>query len=89
MSSWHHVARARGHRVDSIGKLHFHLVGEDHGFTEDGIPMHIIGGKGDLMGLVRQDMPKRGGAKKMAAMVISVRRLLRHRSRQASSRYIT
>jgi len=68
MPSWHHVARARGHRVDSIGKLHFHLAGEDHGFTEEHIPMHIIEGKGDLMGLVRQDMPKRGGAKKMAAM---------------------
>ena len=66
--SWHHELRKRGHRVDSIGKLHFHLTGEDHGFTEEQIPMHIIEGKGDLMGLVRDDMPRRGGAKKMAAM---------------------
>ncbi len=66
--SWHHVLRERGHRVVSIGKLHFHLSGEDHGFTEEQIPMHIIEGKGDLMGLVRDDLPRRGGAKKMAAM---------------------
>jgi len=25
--SWHHVLRSRGHRVVSIGKLHFHLTG--------------------------------------------------------------
>lgn len=66
--SWHHVLRERGHRVVSIGKLHFRLPGEDHGFSEEQIPMHIIDGKGDLMGLVRDDMPRRGGAKKMAAM---------------------
>ena len=66
--SWHHVLRERGHCVASIGKLHFRLAGEDHGFTEEYIPMHIIDGKGDLMGLVRENLPKRGGAKKMAAM---------------------
>jgi choline-sulfatase len=66
--SWHHLLRERGHRVDSIGKLHFRLPGEDHGFSEEQIPMHVIEGKGDLMGLVRDDLPRRGGAKKMAAM---------------------
>jgi len=68
VASWHHVLRERGHQVVSIGKLHFRLPGEDHGFTEEQIPMHIIDGKGDLMGLVREDLPRRGGAKKMAAM---------------------
>jgi choline-sulfatase len=66
--SWHHHLRDRGHRVDSIGKLHFHTRGEDHGFTEEQVPMHILDGKGDLMGLVREDLPRRGGAKKMIAM---------------------
>ena len=66
--SWHHLLRERGHRVDSIGKLHFRLPGEDHGFCEEQIPMHVIEGKGDLMGLVRDELPRRGGAKKMAAM---------------------
>ena len=66
--SWHHVLRERGHRVVSIGKLHFRLVGEDHGFTEEQIPMHIYEGKGDLLGLIRDDMPQRGNSKKMIAM---------------------
>ncbi len=66
--SWHHVLRERGHRVVSIGKLHFRLPDEDHGFTEEQIPMHIIEGKGDLMGLVRERLPRRGGANKMAKM---------------------
>jgi choline-sulfatase len=68
VKSWHHVLRERGHRVVSIGKLHFRKPEEDHGFSEEQIPMHIIEGKGDLMGLVREDQPRRGGATKMAAM---------------------
>ena len=66
--SWHHLLRARGHRVVSIGKLHFRSAGEDHGFSEEIVPMHILEGKGDLMGLVREDLPRRGAAKKLAAM---------------------
>jgi choline-sulfatase len=64
--SWHHLLRDRGHRVVSIGKLHFRQPGEDHGFSEEQIPMHILEGKGDLMGLVREDLPRRGSAAKMA-----------------------
>lgn len=64
--SWHHKLRDRGHQVVSIGKLHFHEFGEDHGFSEEIIPMHIIEGKGDLMGLVRSNLPVRMGAYKMA-----------------------
>jgi choline-sulfatase len=66
--SWHHVLRERGHRVVSVGKLHFRLAGEDHGFSEEQIPMHIYEGKGDLLGLIRDDMPPRGNSKKMIAM---------------------
>jgi choline-sulfatase len=66
--SWHHLLRDAGHRVVSIGKLHFRLPGEDHGFSEEQIPMHIYQGKGDLLGLIRDDMPRRGNSKKMAAM---------------------
>ena len=66
--SWHHKLRERGHAVVSIGKLHFRLEGEDHGFTEEIIPMHILEGKGDLMGLVRSDLPVRRGAYKMAGL---------------------
>ena len=66
--SWHHLLRESGHRVTSVGKLHFRLAGEDHGFSEEIIPMHIYQGKGDLLGLIRDDMPPRGNSKKMIAM---------------------
>ena len=66
--SWHHRLREAGHRVVSIGKLHFRAGGEDHGFSEEIVPMHIVEGKGDLMGLVRDNMPVRKGAYKMAGM---------------------
>lgn len=64
--SWHHKLRDRDHEVVSIGKLHFRKTGEDHGFSEEIIPMHIVEGKGDLMGLVRSELPVRKGAYKMA-----------------------
>ena len=65
--SWHHLLRERGHRVVSIGKLHFRgRPGDDHGFSEEIIPMHIVDGLGDLISLKRgPDMPVRGGAKKL------------------------
>lgn len=66
--SWHHKLRDRGHQVVSIGKLHFRDVGEDHGFSQEIVPMHTIEGKGDLMGLVRSDLPVRKGAYKMAEL---------------------
>lgn len=64
--SWHHKLRERDHEVVSIGKLHFRKSDEDHGFSQEIIPMHIIEGKGDLMGLVRSELPVRKGAYKMA-----------------------
>ena len=64
--SWHHRLRDRNHEVVSIGKLHFHKPDEDHGFSKEIIPMHIVEGKGDLMGLVRSELPVRKGAYKMA-----------------------
>ena len=66
--SWHHHLRARGHRVESIGKLHFRSTGDDNGFHREHIPMHVIEAKGDLMGLVRDDLPVRKGSWKMAGM---------------------
>ncbi len=69
VASWHHLARARGHHVAAIGKLHFRSKQDDNGFSEEQIGMHILDGEGDLLGLVRdEDMPKRGGSYKMARM---------------------
>ncbi len=66
--SWHHLLRDRGHWVMSIGKLHFRATDDDNGFSDERIPMHVIDGKGDLMGLVRDELPERKGAWKMAGM---------------------
>jgi choline-sulfatase len=66
--SWHHHLRDAGHRVVSIGKLHFRSDEDDSGFSETIVPMQVIEGKGDLMGLIRDDLPRRGAAYKMARM---------------------
>jgi choline-sulfatase len=67
--SWHHRLRSRGHRVASIGKLHFRgHPQDDNGFSEEIIPMNIVEGKGDLMGLVRKDLPERGLSWKIAKL---------------------
>jgi choline-sulfatase len=67
--SWHHRLRAKGHRVTSIGKLHFRgHAGDDYGFDDVQIAMQIIEGKGDLMGLVRNDLPERGLSWKIAKL---------------------
>lgn len=51
---WSHVLRERGHEVTSIGKLHFRgWQGDDYGFTENLLPMHIHKGHGMLQMLVR------------------------------------
>ena len=66
--SWHHRLRAAGHRVVSIGKLHFRSDEDDCGFSESIIPMQVVEGKGDLLSLIRDDLPVRGAAYKMARM---------------------
>lgn len=68
IESWHHKLRERGHEVVSIGKLHFRSDKDDYGFTDTILPMHVVEGKGDLMGLIREDLPVRGAAYKMARM---------------------
>ena len=66
--SWHHRLREAGHDVVSIGKLHFRSDDDDCGFSRSIIPMQVIEGKGDLLGLIRDDLPVRGAAYKMARM---------------------
>ena len=68
VASWHHRLRAAGHRVVSVGKLHFRSEEDDCGFSESIVPMHVVEGKGDLLGLIRDDLPVRGAAYKMARM---------------------
>jgi choline-sulfatase len=68
LPSWHHRLRGAGHQVVSIGKLHFRSDEEDSGFSEAIIPMHVVDKKGDLLGLIREDLPVRGAAYKMERM---------------------
>lgn len=66
--TWHGRIRDQGHTVVSVGKLHF-LSGEnDNGFSEEVVPMHIVEGKGALIGLLRatpDGVPPRTGPKAM------------------------
>jgi len=67
--SWHHRLRDKGHRVVSVGKLHFRSTDDDVGFSESIVPMNIFEKKGDLYGLLRgEDMPARADGKKLAAL---------------------
>jgi choline-sulfatase len=51
--TWMHHLRDAGHEVTAIGKLHFRRTADDNGFTEEIEPMHIVGGIGGLLGLLR------------------------------------
>ena len=65
--SWHHLLRDCGHEVVSIGKLHFRGArGDDHGFSREIVPMHIVDAIGDVKGLIRDNIPTRKGGDKMA-----------------------
>ena len=57
--SWGHRLTFRGHRVTTIGKLHYRKVDDPSGFPDQRIPMHVLEGVGDLYGLLRGDMPVR------------------------------
>jgi choline-sulfatase len=64
--SWHHRLRDAGHRVSLIGKLHFRSTDDDNGFTEEILPMHVLGGIGDLLGMIRNPPAPRGGMPALA-----------------------
>nr|WP_306265564.1 sulfatase-like hydrolase/transferase [Pararhizobium sp. IMCC3301] len=64
--SWHHMLRDAGVDVVSIGKLHYR-GGDDYGFTEELIPLHVVDGKGDLKALFRKDPLPKGGTGDIAA----------------------
>lgn len=64
--SWGHRLMAQGHRVTAIGKLHY--VDSDakrNGFDEEILPLHIVNGVGDLLGLIRDELPRRPGSAKL------------------------
>ncbi|HWV80129.1 MAG TPA: sulfatase-like hydrolase/transferase [Hyphomicrobiaceae bacterium] len=50
---WGHALQQTGHRVDSIGKLHYRNAEDPTGFDHQYHPMHIYGGYGMVWGALR------------------------------------
>jgi len=64
--TWGHRLMEQGHNVTSIGKLHYlDSDAKRNGFDEEILPMHIVNGVGDLLGLIREELPRRVGALKL------------------------
>ena len=66
---WGHRLQRDGHRVTSIGKLHYIDSKAPTGFDEQIIPMHLVAG-GDVFGLERENPPKRPQSGTLAAETV-------------------
>ncbi|MEL6477063.1 MAG: sulfatase-like hydrolase/transferase [Pseudomonadota bacterium] len=55
--SWMHALTTAGIETVSIGKLHFRDAADDTGFARQILPMHVVGGVGWTVGLLRRDPP--------------------------------
>jgi len=64
--SWGHRLTQGGHCATSIGKLHFRSTEDDNGFSEEIMPLHVVDGVGDPLGMIRRPLPVRKAAMKMA-----------------------
>ncbi len=64
--SWGHRLKAAGHEAVSIGKLHFRSADDDNGFTEEIMPLHVVDGIGDPLGWLRDPLPVRKAALRLA-----------------------
>lgn len=54
---WGHELLDAGHRVESIGKLHYVDAAAPTGFGHQHAPMHLAGGTGQVWGSVRDPLP--------------------------------
>ncbi len=63
---WAHRLQATGHRVVSIGKLHYRNTTDPTGFDEQILPMHVREGEGDVAGALRADMPPKVNTRGLA-----------------------
>jgi choline-sulfatase len=55
--SWGHRLIEQGHNVTSIGKLHYRDTHDPNGFSEEIVPLHVIGGVGMLFTIIRDPLP--------------------------------
>ena len=67
--SWMHHLRYQGLETTSIGKLHFRSNEDDNGFSNEILPMHVVGGVGWVEGLIRTKPPAYITAAELAADV--------------------
>ena len=56
VEGWGHQLRRAGHRVTSIGKLHYRNAELPTGLDEQIVPMHVVEGIGDVSGCVREPL---------------------------------
>ncbi len=64
--TWGHRLMEQDHHVTSIGKLHYlDSDAKRNGFDEEILPLHIVNGVGDLLGLIREELPRRAGSLKL------------------------
>lgn len=54
---WGQRLQEAGHRVESIGKLHYRNAEDPTGFDRQSVPMHILAGAGMVWGSVRDPLP--------------------------------
>ena len=66
---WGHRLQQQGYSFTSVGKLHYRFAQDPTGIDEQIIPMHIANGTGDLLGLLRPDVPVRHKSRKYAEQV--------------------
>ena len=66
---WAHRLSAAGHRVASIGKLHYRSSDDPNGFSEEIMPIHVVDGRGWTRGLLRKSLPEYDAARDFAAQV--------------------
>lgn len=66
---WAHAATSAGFDTISIGKLHFRSEKVDSGFRQSLLPMHVVEARGDVLGSVRNPLPRRSKGRSLAAGV--------------------
>ena len=64
--SWGHRLHDTGHRCDSIGKLHYRGSDDPNGFDNEILPLHVLGGEGDIQGMLRSPPPTRDSTRQLA-----------------------
>ena len=67
---WGHHLTAAGHRVASIGKLHYRRAGDPNGFEPEALPLHVVGGRGWVKGLLRDPLPDYGNSTREFAVQV-------------------